>query len=432
MEFGSSEIDGEQCVRVIIRHQGADSMQAHIRELKNQDPHTGLLNRHTFMHRLDQLLDRGQNQPDALLMMLSIDNFTQINDEAGMIKSDCLLKETADLLALHVDDRELLGRFGDHQFIAVIRAHSSPEVTRQGYLETFQRARLEQCCELPTAPRFSIGLTPVPDGDRESAHELVRRCIHASREENATQHSAGLIEQGAPDDSGVPIDRNIVDLIDHALENDHFVLEYQPMVSLDGDTRENYSVFVRLLDQTDTPRDPEWFFGQAMHTERMAEIDRWVVRRTISELSRRRSSGEKVKGSWLYFLFEFSLLQEQPPELERFIGSLKKINCRISCNNVAGDATDYSVLEHYQVDMARLSPSLVKGLTTDAGAQDRLASINSRIQGMNIRTVATGIEDANTLALLWTIGVNHVQGWFLQEPLTDIDAGTGARTRQQA
>ncbi len=293
MEFGSSEIDGEQCVRVIIRHQGADSMQARIRELKNQDPHTGLLNRHTFMHRLDQLLDRGQNQPDALLMMLSIDNFTQINDEAGMIKSDCLLKETADLLALHVDDRELLGRFGDHQFIAVIRAHSSPEVTRQGYLETFQRARLEQCCELPTAPRFSIGLTPVPDGDRESAHELVRRCIHASREENATQHSAGLIEQGAPDDSGVPIDRNIVDLIDHALENDHFVLEYQPMVSLDGDTRENYSVFVRLLDQTDTPRDPEWFFGQAMHTERMAEIDRWVVRRTISELSRRRSSGER-------------------------------------------------------------------------------------------------------------------------------------------
>ncbi len=82
--------------------------------------------------------------------------------------------------------------------------------------------------------------------------------------------------------------------------------------------------------------------------------------------------------------------------------------------------------------MARLSPSLVKGLTTDAGAQDRLASINSRIQGMSIRTVATGIEDANTLALLWTIGVNHVQGWFLQEPLTDIDAGTGARTRQQA
>ena len=38
MEFGSSEIDGEQCVRVIIRHQGADSMQARIRELKNQPP----------------------------------------------------------------------------------------------------------------------------------------------------------------------------------------------------------------------------------------------------------------------------------------------------------------------------------------------------------------------------------------------------------
>jgi len=289
-----------------------------------------------------------------------------------------------------------------------------------------------------------------------TAYELVRQCNQASRTaQSSAKEKIVTYPPSAPHKKEVEpvstVDQGIVKLIDHALENDQFLLMYQPVISLDGDTREDYSIFVRLLDSSATKRDPVWFFEQARKTERMSEIDRWVVRRTISELARHRKADKKVnfhvhlsaegalddsmllwicdclrefkvKGAWLYFQFDFSLLQKKPAELDRFIGSLKKINCRITCNNVDCDAADYSALEHYKVDVVRFAPSTTKDLSSDANRQDRLAELNSRIQAMGIKTVATGIEDANTLTLLWNVKVNQIQGYFLQEPSPSIDA----------
>ncbi len=39
----------------------------------------------------------------------------------------------------------------------------------------------------------------------------------------------------------------------------------------------------------------------------------------------------------------------------------------------------------------------------------------------DIKTVATGVEDANSLAVLWSIGVNYIRGYFLQEPDQSIN-----------
>lgn len=464
MEFSSSEMDGEACTRVIIRNQAAGSeLQARIKELKDRDPHTGLLNRHTFMHRLDQVLSSGELPEAPVLMTLSIDNFGEISDSAGIVQTDCLLKESSDLLEQQLDSKLLLARFGDHEFIALLSARTPAESLATQCLETLKRTRLEQICEIPVAPRFSAGLVVMESRHEATAHELVRQCIHAGRSARDSSENDVVVfhsAAGQAKDTGPAIDQGIVNLIDHALENDYFLLMYQPVVSLDGDTREDYSVFVRLLDDSDTKHDPEWFFEQARKTERMTEIDRWVVRRTISELANRRARGNKVnfhiqlsregalddsmllwicdclrefkvKGSWLYFQFEFALLQEKPPELDRFIGSLKKINCRVTCNSVSSDAEDYSAMEHYKVDVARFAPAEMHHLCNDAGRQDRLATLNSRIQDMGIKTVATGIEDANTLALLWNIGVNHIQGYFLQEPSPSIDIDDGADPRPQ-
>ncbi|MES9936895.1 MAG: EAL domain-containing protein [Sedimenticola sp.] len=41
-------------------------------------------------------------------------------------------------------------------------------------------------------------------------------------------------------------------------------------------------------------------------------------------------------------------------------------------------------------------------------------------QSFDAKTIATGVEDANSLAILWTVGVNYTQGYFLQEPSATI------------
>ena len=49
-----------------------------------------------------------------------------------------------------------------------------------------------------------------------------------------------------------------------------------------------------------------------------------------------------------------------------------------------------------------------------------MSKLNKQAQDQGIKTVVMGVEDANSLTLLWTVGVNYIQGYFLQEPSENI------------
>jgi EAL domain-containing protein (putative c-di-GMP-specific phosphodiesterase class I) len=39
----------------------------------------------------------------------------------------------------------------------------------------------------------------------------------------------------------------------------------------------------------------------------------------------------------------------------------------------------------------------------------------------NVKTVVTGVEEARTLTILWSAGVDYVQGNFLQRPSATLE-----------
>jgi EAL domain-containing protein (putative c-di-GMP-specific phosphodiesterase class I) len=46
--------------------------------------------------------------------------------------------------------------------------------------------------------------------------------------------------------------------------------------------------------------------------------------------------------------------------------------------------------------------------------------VNARLQQGGYKTIASNVEDAGSLAILWNVGVNYIQGYFLQEPTNTI------------
>ncbi len=413
-----------------------------------------MLNRHAFVRTLERIQAKGGFRDHAMLLEISIDDFAELCDHEGIDKGDRLLKKTAELLQAHFRD-DLLSRFGDHEFLVLTHTQESPDEVIERCLDMLHQGALQDACELTQAPEFSLGVITASQAKNLSSLELIRRCRRAARrtrtEQTPDSEPINTFNDRAPE--ALPsseVDSEIVALIDKALEHDRFRLLYQPIVSLEGDTRENYSVLVRLLDNNGVERDPAWFYQHAAHSERLSEIDRWVIRHAIRELSRHRSIGRKInfhitlshdgalddsmllwvcdclrefkaKGAWLYFQFDLELLEKHPPELTRLIKGLKKINCKISCNGIGGDFTHHDLLQHYRVELARFSPELTNGLASDIDRQDRLAELNAELQQAGMKTAATGIEDANTLAVLWNMSVNYIQGYFLQAPAPQID-----------
>ena len=94
-----------------------------------------------------------------------------------------------------------------------------------------------------------------------------------------------------------------------------------------------------------------------------------------------------------------------------------------------GDPAD-ALLKHLEIDVVKLSPEFMRGLATEQQQQDRMNEVNRKLQDAGYKTIASSVEDASSLAILWNIGVNYIQGYFLQEPSSTITFDTEHEEQQ--
>lgn len=89
-------------------------------ELSSRDPLTGLLNRRHFLLSLEREIDRvARSGEPALLLMVDIDHFKQVNDRYGHVAGDAAIKAVAQVLSECVRPMDTLARFGGEEFVAI-------------------------------------------------------------------------------------------------------------------------------------------------------------------------------------------------------------------------------------------------------------------------------------------------------------------------
>jgi EAL domain-containing protein (putative c-di-GMP-specific phosphodiesterase class I) len=68
------------------------------------------------------------------------------------------------------------------------------------------------------------------------------------------------------------------------------------------------------------------------------------------------------------------------------------------------------------VDYIKIDGTLMQGLAVDQELQQRVRDLVDQAKGKNVATVAERVEDANTMAVLWQLGIEFIQGYFVNEP----------------
>lgn len=130
---------------------------------------------------------------------------------------------------------------------------------------------------------------------------------------------------------------------------------------------------------------------------------------------------KNIKGSWLTFQMKEADLRAHLTEAKVLIEGLKMVNCKIAMDQYGLMPKSATLMKHLPVDFIKFDSSLVDGIAGNQEMQEKLTAMNTEIKGRDIRTIIVGVEDANSLAILWTVGVNYIQGYFLQEPSETID-----------
>jgi diguanylate cyclase (GGDEF)-like protein len=454
MEFSPAVIDGEECTQVMIRDQGQNlALEQRIEELTSKDPQTGFFNRQAFMERLEALVGNpGSAEQGHAVVQISISNYADMRESCGFDCTDRMLTEVASVLAATAARAHTISRFGDHDFMLLCDDEEPALEIAERCLHNLRGHAFKSTRDSLVKPSYAIGVTRVEKGAEITAHEVINRSCRATGIARSEGDNRVVFynEQMPGDTNNLPeADAAVVKQIDHALANDGFRLKYQPIVSLQGDTRENYSVYLRLITEEGNELVPDVFLSPTRDPSRLAEIDRWVVRNAIRELASHRRNGKKIifhiilsragieddstllwicdclrefraKGAWMVFQFRESDLRNAWQPARTLIDGLKKINCRIAVSNYVESDKGDDLLKHLDIDIVKLSPEFMRDLATNQSQQDKMNAINGKLQRDGYKTVASSVEDAGSLAILWNIGVNYIQGYFLQEPSSTI------------
>ncbi len=460
MTLTIAAFDGEPCMQVLIRHDEPSASNAEIQQIRSQDPTTGLLNRPFFIERLEQAVeDARRERQSGGLMIMQIDNFGGLREQVGLTGTDAVVREMAQVLSGVTGDQIILARLSDETFGILIRDCSREDI--QKLADDYRLAAEEHLFSAGDKTirlTLSIGITLI--GSRsESAQEALTQASRATshvREISKRGNGSYLFDPAdfATDRSSVDPEnehaRGILNLLSDGIKSNSLVLLFQPIISLHGEEREHYEVYLRLPDGKGNLLAPDNFIHLAEQAGMGGRLDRWVVLQSVRKLAARRSEGRDARLTinlthnaltddsflpWLKVALKAAKLPKEAIVLQFteiaattylkqakiFSESLSKLECTVALSRFGGSVNPFGTLLHLKVDYVKLDGALISDITGDEGSRKTFGAMIKQIEEGGHRPVVPMVSDAQILAQLFQAGVNYVQGNYFAEPATDMD-----------
>lgn len=453
MEFFPANIDGEPCIQVVIRNQVDNAeLEKQLALLSQRDSVTGLYNRQHFMDSLQQTVkDAQQNKYQASMLFINLDGLAEIRKNISVVGYDKFLNALSREMEKTAGENDIFSHFESHKFTAIILDQSAEEI--EEYSSKLRKAVHDFSTEVEgqtLSTSCCIGITII-DENTPDANEVLHRAERAVDQACEAGPNSQIIYQPKEGElTQKEIDANIVEDLKEALTSDRFILYFQPVISLHGDTDERYEVFLRLKDTEGNIVLPAEFIPAAERTGMSQAIDRWVFLNTITALTNRWKNGQRclffVKLSatslkdvtlmnWLkeqlkkYNVPKDSLIFEvkesvavtnlkHTAEISR---SLKELNCGFAIDDFGTGKNPFELLKHIPADYLKLESLFMSNLSSSVDNQEAVKKITETATNMNKLTIAQSVEDATSLSVLWGMGINFIQGNFLQEPSPTMD-----------
>jgi diguanylate cyclase (GGDEF)-like protein/PAS domain S-box-containing protein len=446
-----------------------------------RDRLTGLANRTAFMERLQTAVARVRNgqQSNFAVFFLDFDRFKVVNDAMGHQAGDELLVMIAERLrkVMRASDNNaegdlanLIARFGGDEFLVLLndleRADDAPRVAERilsSLLPTYSiRGR-------DVHSSASVGIV-TSERCSDDAETVIRNADLAMYEAKRAGRSCCVVFN---DDMHVRLSRSLLieTNLRHALGTPQITLAYQPIVELTTGKHTSVEALIRWNHPTLGPIAPAEFIPVAEESGLIAAMGEWVMREACAAMSRWRrtnpaeaphvisvnvSRAELNQGQLLLqnvraalaaadLPAECLLLEITESEVMRdsvaskaLMHSLHEIGVRLAMDDFGTGTSSLGCLRDYPFDVIKIDRSFVNDLAT---GPDTLAVIHATItviENLGKTSVAEGVETAEQLAILQSLGCHYAQGYYLGRPVPESQVlalprnGEQARMRQRA
>ena len=444
MRLSRGEHEGEPCVLLIIAAGRADSrgLEDQLADAVQRDPTTGFLHRRYFLDQLHQRMAEPPRAGVRYLAYVEPDKHDAILGELGVLVCEDLLVEFARVLREQLQAGDLAGRLAGNGFMVLIERGNlrdieawADHVTRRVAGEVFQLGSRS----ISSTCTVGLGLVPAtltdPAGPATDAFHAQRRGRElGGNRVYSLEHTDTMIRLSNAD-------KLWVRQIKSALMENRFRLVQQPVASLLGDRREMFDVLLRMLDEDNNEVLPSDFIPVAERHDLMKNLDRWVIGASIRFCATRQPDGLFVRLSgasigdaslpaWLTNLIKevqvnpsqiiFQVSEEaagqQIKEATALQQKLRQLGFRFAVEGFGQGRDTEQLVGHLRPDFVKIHGGLMQGLAGDLQNQQRVKRLVELASAAGATTIGERVEDANTMAVLWQLGVEYVQGFFFNAP----------------
>ncbi len=421
------------------------------------DSLTGIGNRLHLVRAIDELERAGEGFG---IVFLDVDSFKSINDARGHEVGDEVLKEVARRLTEASQPGDMVVRFGGDEFVVLCRGIGMAARTAAGddpglsplsravrqVADTAQRILTEpiETSDGPATITVSIGICddtiPVARAlDRLQYADTAAYQAKRLGEDRKVVYDSGLHRQTTEY-------RRILALLRTALEEDRFVVHYQPIVDAADGRLVGVEALVRLRDEGGHLVPPGQFIDVAERSGLIVPMGSWVLAeacRTAADL--RRSTGEPVHVSvnvaarqasrpdlpdivdralvdaglrpdaLTLELTESALLEADSSTLVR-LHEMSARGIEIALDDFGTGYSSLTYLRQLPVTRIKVDQSFVSAMTTDPSSAAIVKAVTSLARDLGLTWVAEGVETAEQWAALQQLGSGLAQGFYFARP----------------
>jgi len=417
------------------------------------DELTGLPSREMFEELVELSVARARRH-DGAVAVLCVDlvDFRLVNDSLGHRAGDGLLVAVADRLREATRETDLVARRGGDQFLllladldrddtgpdgAVLRAESVAQRVHESLAEPFT----VDGTEVYIGAGVGISLFP---RDADDAAALARNAETAMFEAKRTGGTNYVLSGGAEGDSGARL--HFVTRLRKAVDAQRWTLYYQPVVDLEDGRMVGVEALIRWIEPDGTIIPPNDFIPLAEELGLIERIGDWVVRELTYQVSAWRELdidlevgfnlsprqfwqpdlAERIQREFrmggvdpsrvLVEVTESSAMMD-PDRAQRILQELTDAGFSIAIDDFGTGYSSLSRLRHMPVRVLKIDRSFVTKVHEDRQAASIVAAFLELASGLDLVTLAEGIETPEELAFLRERGCKLGQGFYFSKPV---------------
>jgi diguanylate cyclase (GGDEF)-like protein/PAS domain S-box-containing protein len=426
-------------------------LEDQLRHQALHDPLTGLPNRVLFVDRLSHALVRRGNPGTGLaVLFVDLDDFKEINDTLGHGAGDEMLVMVAARLAGVIRAEDTVGRLGGDEF-AFLLEDSSPESAV--HVADRILAALAEPFELGARTATltaSIGIATrsrlAHDGDATAiADDLLRdadTAMYAAK--SLGKGRVRVFDRHMQD----PMSRRreIRAALEHALEHDELVLEYQPIVDLETRTAFGLEALVRWDHPQLGRLMPADFVPVAEECGLISRLGAWVLSRACADLAgsgtlvsvnvsaHQLGSGDLpgrvadvlrttgIAPARLLLELTESTLASAGAGAETELQAIQALGVRIALDDFGSGYSSLEYLGRLPIDILKIDRSLVERVHAEPQRQEVLRAIVHIAEKLGLETIVEGVEHEAQRTTLLALGLRQAQGFLFSPAMPLIEA----------